>query len=70
MYEPPPWKKPDDIVELAERTDGPLPKGGIPKQKVPGWIRWPIRALFLPFVLLDLASAMEQNDFIPNLSII
>jgi Fe-S-cluster containining protein len=65
MYEPPPWKTPDDIVELAERTDGqpPLPKGGIPKQKVPGWIRWPIRALFLPFVLLDLACQRVARLF-------
>lgn len=26
----------------------------IPRQWLPGWIRWPIRILLLPFVLLDL----------------
>ena len=57
-HQPPPWKTPNDIITLAEKTTGqpPLPVGGIPKQKIPGWIRWPIRALFLPFVLLDLAA--------------
>lgn len=32
-----------------------LPKGGIPTQRLPGWIRWPLRSILLPFVLLDLA---------------
>ena len=32
----------------------PEPPGGIPKQFVPSWIRWPIRVLFLPLVVLDL----------------
>lgn len=49
------WNKPEDIVKLAEKPEQPpLPEGGIPKQWVPSFIRWPIRALFLPFVLLDL----------------
>jgi Fe-S-cluster containining protein len=49
---------PDELVADAEQrtTPPPLPKNGIPKQKVPCWIRWPIRVIFLPFVLLDLAA--------------
>jgi len=50
------WKTIDDVLELAENThERPsFPPGGIPEQRVPGWVRWPIRCLFLPFVLLDL----------------
>lgn len=32
----------------------PHPTGGIPRQWVPGIIRWPLRLLFLPLMLLDL----------------
>jgi len=57
MIKPPEWKNPDDLITLAEGPNQPpLPEGGIPTQKVPGWIRWPIRAIMLPFVLLDLAA--------------
>ncbi len=54
----PPWKNQDDIVAMAESTSGPPPppEGGIPRQRFPALLRWPIRALFLPFVLLDLAT--------------
>jgi len=34
----------------------PEPKGGIPRQWIPAWIRWPIRILRLPWILLDLWS--------------
>lgn len=54
----PPWKGPEDLGRLAEEATElpPDPEGGIPRQWVPGWIRWPIRALVLPFVWLDLAA--------------
>ncbi len=43
------------LIEAGEEDKRPPePIGGIPKQYVPGWIRWPIRVLFLPLVLLDL----------------
>ena len=48
------WKNPDELITFAESSTSPPPQDEIPKQKVPGWIRWPIRAIFLPFVLLDL----------------
>lgn len=61
----PPWNNPDDVIKLAEAEEQPpLPVGGIPKQRVPGWIRWPIRAIFLPFVLLDLAAQKFVRFFI------
>jgi hypothetical protein len=48
---------PLDLETLLEDRDTkapPLPEKGIPCQMIPGWIRWPLRVFFLPFVLLDL----------------
>jgi len=39
-------------AEEEEKPPAP-PLGGIPRQKVPGWVRWPIRAFYLPFVCMD-----------------
>lgn len=52
------WNTPEELVVLAEESTmpPPLPPGGIPKQRIPGWIRWPIRALLLPFILLDVGA--------------
>ncbi len=52
-------KPTDSLEELLlsageEESIPPEPPGGIPKQFVPSWIRWPIRVLFLPLVVLDL----------------
>ncbi|HSW87290.1 MAG TPA: hypothetical protein VLG49_07335 [Rhabdochlamydiaceae bacterium] len=46
----------EDLIAAAGDAEGPPPdpEGGIPLQKVPGWIRWPIRVAFLPWVLFDL----------------
>jgi hypothetical protein len=48
----------DEILALAEeaKESPPDPPGGIPRQWVPGWIRWPVRIFFLPFMLIDLAA--------------
>ena len=45
----------DDLLfEASEATNQPpTPKGGIPKQWVPFWVRLPIKWLVLPFVLID-----------------
>lgn len=52
------WNSPEELVTLAEEATEPppLPEGGIPRQKVPSWIRWPIRVFMLPFVVLDLTA--------------
>ena len=57
----------EELIDKAgEATEQPPPpKGGIPKQWVPGWIRWPIRALFFPFVLFDLWAQKVAKFFIP-----
>lgn len=47
----------DALLESAGEPDStpPLPEGGIPRQWIPGWIRWPLRTLLLPGILLDLS---------------
>jgi len=49
-------KRLDQILIQAEEEDAlpPEPAGGIPLQRIPGWIRWPIRVLSLPWLLLEL----------------
>jgi Fe-S-cluster containining protein len=51
------WAK-GGLQELLDKAGSstkapPPPKQGIPKQRVPSWIRWPLKVLFLPFILLD-----------------
>lgn len=48
----------DDILVQAEEAKEvpPDPPGGIPRQWLPSWIRWPIRLILLPFVYIDLAA--------------
>ncbi len=48
----------DALLETAgDATSPPLdPPGGIPRQWLPSWIRWPLRVAFLPFVLMDLSA--------------
>ncbi len=41
-------------MDIDEEEPPPEPPGGIPKQWLPGWIRWPIRLLLLPWIMLDL----------------
>jgi len=52
------WENAEQLVEAAGTAPHapPLPPGGIPKQWLPGWIRWPLRVIVLPFVWLDLAT--------------
>lgn len=48
----------DELVETANDATSapPLPEGGIPRQWLPSWVRWPVRMFFLPFILLDLGA--------------
>ncbi|NGX39835.1 MAG: hypothetical protein KR126chlam1_01169 [Chlamydiae bacterium] len=49
----------DLVFKAGDATAPPKdPKDGIPKQWIPGWLRWPVRLFFLPFVLLD--AAMQK----------
>lgn len=45
----------DELIEQAGSANArpPLPKEGIPKYIIPSFIRWPIRVLFVPFLILD-----------------
>src|SRR5437879_1706122 len=45
----------DAILARAEQEEDtpPEPEGGIPGQWVPGFIRWPVRAIVLPLILID-----------------
>ncbi len=47
----------DEILGLAEEAKEvpEEPEGGIPRQWLPGWIRWPLRVFLLPFILIDLS---------------
>ncbi|MBS0603542.1 MAG: hypothetical protein JSS60_00730, partial [Verrucomicrobia bacterium] len=48
----------DEILVRAEEAKEvpPEPEGGIPRQWLPGLIRWPVRVLLLPTILIDLAA--------------
>ena len=56
MYTEPPADNLEELISSAESDEGPppTPPGGIPKQWMPAWIRWPVRVVFLPFVVIDL----------------
>lgn len=46
----------------SHEPDPPL--GGIPRQRVPGWIRWPLRCIVLPFILIDLSMQRVARTLI------
>jgi hypothetical protein len=57
IYSPPTGNL-DELLETAGEAEEapPEPSGGIPRQWVPGWVRWPLRVFFLPFILMDLSA--------------
>ncbi len=56
----------DLIFKAGDETSQPSPPhGGIPRQKLPGIIRWPVRAFFLPFVLLDVTMQKLARKLVP-----
>ncbi len=56
----------EELLHNAGETDSlpAEPPEGIPKQFVPSWIRWPLRVLFLPLVMLDLFAQKMARVFI------
>ncbi len=52
-------------IESEEVREPPLPAAGVPSQKLPGIIRWPIRVLLLPFMWLDLFAQNIAKILIP-----
>ena len=56
-----------DLLENAgiEKGQPPLPLGGIPRQWLPAIIRWPIRAIILPFIWLDVFCQKVAKIFVP-----
>jgi hypothetical protein len=55
------------LLEKAESNSSPPeePVGGIPKQKLPAWIRWTLRALILPFIHLEIAAERIARWIVP-----
>lgn len=61
--------KPSLEILLEQAADAkeppPIDLKKIPTQWLPSWIRWPVRAIFLPFILLDLAAQRVARSLIP-----
>lgn len=56
----------DLIFKAGDAEEQPAPpKGGIPSQKIPNWVRWPIRAFVLPFLWIDSAAQKVARLLIP-----
>ncbi len=61
----------DLLVETVgdAKEEPPLPNEGLPRQWLPGWIRWPLKILALPWILLDyhvqcLASKFFRTPYV------
>jgi hypothetical protein len=48
----------EEILALAGEAEEvpPEPPEGVPRQWLPGFIRWPVRLILLPFIYLDLTA--------------
>lgn len=57
----------DELIENAgdAKESPPIPAKGIPKQKIPSWIRWPVRIFLLPFVTIDMWAQKFARFLIP-----
>lgn len=55
------------LLEKAESNSSPPeePLGGIPKQRLPRWIRWTLRALILPFIHLEITAERLARLIVP-----
>lgn len=61
------WNSIEELTASAgtATSQPPPPPHGILKQWLPGWIRWPIRVLMLPFVWLDLGAQWIARKIVP-----
>jgi hypothetical protein len=60
------WESVDDLQEVAAAKGQTPPLfEGVPKQWLPGFIRWPIRVFMVPFVLLDLGAQWVAKKIVP-----
>lgn len=50
----------EELISAAGESTSPpaAPKEGIPRQRIIGWLRWPVKIMILPFLLLDLSMQM------------
>ncbi|HSX12218.1 MAG TPA: hypothetical protein VLF61_01880 [Rhabdochlamydiaceae bacterium] len=57
----------EDLIFKAGDAEEPPPppENGIPAQRLSGFFRWPIRALFLPFVILDTFAQKIARILVP-----
>jgi hypothetical protein len=61
------WETVEDLTHVAGTASQqpPPPPGGIPRQWLPAFVRWPIRLMMLPFVWMDLASQAVARKILP-----
>src|SRR3989339_2269170 len=57
----------DHLLKAAEEATSPppLPLNGIPKQRLPSWIRWTFRCLLMPFLYLEILAEKIARKIIP-----
>jgi len=53
------------LSEIEEEERPKEPEGGIPRQWLPGFVRWPLRLFLLPIILIDLAAQRVARWLIP-----
>ena len=57
----------EELILEDQESDLPPapPEGGIAQQRIPGWLRWPIKIIILPFLHLDLCMQKLAGWIIP-----
>jgi hypothetical protein len=55
----------DELIDIAGDESLDAPSTQIPPQRLPGWVRWPLRVIFCPFIVLDMAMQKFARILIP-----